>query len=183
LLAILREEAEREAAARRAEAGVIEVQTEMGLVAPAAMAAETGGPAGVAAHRVSGDVPRPPSAGVAGARARSGRALLPDIEEINSSLKAKDRVGVQGQDGAVRAAAQRSAFRNGFVLVILVVALGLAAYVAAPKLAEQVPAARPVLERYVQRVDEARLWLDGAMRQATEAVRALTAQIANSTAG
>lgn len=183
LLAILREEAEREAAARRAEAGVIEVQTEMGLVAPAAMAAETGGMAAVAAQRVAEDDQRLAPIGAAGVRAPSRRALLPDIEEINSSLKAKDGAGTQGPDAAARAAAQRSAFRNGFLLVLVIVGLGLSAYVTAPKLAEQMPAARPALERYVAQVDQARVWLDDGMRRATQAVRGLTANIANSAGG
>lgn len=180
LLAILREEAEREAAARRAEAGVIEVQTEMGLVAPAATAAETGGMAEVAAQRAAEDEPRPPPPPL---RVPSRRALLPDIEEINSSLKAKEGAPRPGADAAARLAAQRSAFRSGFLLVLLIVALGLSAYVTAPKLAVQIPGAAPALERYVASVDLARLRLDDGMRRATQALRELTAQIANSTGG
>lgn len=183
LLAILREEAEREAAARRAEAGVIEVQTEMGLMAPAAMAAETGGLAGVAAQRAADEPPRVAPVTPVRAPVASRRVLLPEIEEINSSLKAKDRAAERGPDVAARAAAQRGAFRSGFVLVLVIAALGLATYATAPKLAEQMPSAKPMLERYVAAVDEARLRLDAGMRQTTLVVRDLTAKIANSTGG
>ena len=58
LMAILREEAEREAAARKAEAAPIETQTEMGLDAPAAAAAAA------AAAAVTASAERSSAAGV-----------------------------------------------------------------------------------------------------------------------
>jgi predicted Zn finger-like uncharacterized protein len=184
VLTVLREEAEREAAARRAEvAGTLETQTELGLPPPAAPTtateakpvADAAGETQTNRHvmRMKGydpDGPPPPPPPRPGSR----RELLPDIEEINSSLKSKGRG--QGADGAGkkdRSAAERSGFQSGFVFSILIAVVAVALYVMAPKLAEQIPGIAPTLDGYVAAVDSARLWLDGAMRAATEALRGL----------
>ena len=196
LMAVLREEAEREAAARKADAAPIETQTEMGLSAPAAAAAAAAAAAVVASaeqSRAAGAVPTPAHAGGLAAAARriaqmkgldpdapppappkpaTRRDLLPDIEEINSSLKggaeppalseaAQEEIGQSNARG----------FRSGFAVAMLVAVLGLAAYVAAPRIVAMVPAAEGAVNAYVAAIDGARLWLDGLMRQATDAVR------------
>ena len=83
LMAILREEAEREVQARKAEAAPIETQTEMGLAAPAAKGGLVGAARRIAQMKgIDPDAaPKPPP------RPGSRRDMLPDIEEINSSRK------------------------------------------------------------------------------------------------
>jgi predicted Zn finger-like uncharacterized protein len=76
LMAILREEAEREAAARKADTAPIETQTEMGLSAPAAAAAAAAAAVVASAEqsRAAGVVPTPANAGgLAAAAARASR--------------------------------------------------------------------------------------------------------------
>lgn len=174
LMAVLREEAEREAAARRSEAAVtmIETQTEMPLAAPDI--ATGGGLAAAAARRIARlkgadpDIAPPPEA----AKPASRRGLLPDIEEINSSL----RSGAAELDAAsVDEPSARGGFRSGFVLSLLLAAGAAGAYAMAPKISEQIPASKAVLDGYVQSVDAGRLWLDGAMRRATAAIQGMTA--------
>lgn len=162
LMAVLREEAEREAAARRAEAAPIETQTEMPLAAPAPTEAAR------RVARLKGvDPDAAPPAGKAGSR----RQLLPDIEEINSTLR-PGSAEAEGQAG--EAAATKRGFRSGFFLALLVAVAGAGLYAMAPRLGEQIPGAKPALEAYVAQVDGGRLWLDSAMRRATAAIRGAT---------
>jgi predicted Zn finger-like uncharacterized protein len=184
LMAVLREEAEREAAARRAEGTTaIEMQTEMPLSPP-----EGGsGLAAAAARRIAKlkGIPVDPApaaappveaeaeavAAATAAKGTSRRGLLPDIEEINSSLRAG---GAEGDDAGRDEPATRSGFRSGFVLAMLLAAVGAGAYAMAPQIGAELPAAKGALESYVHLVDAGRLWLDGAMRQATAVIRDLT---------
>ncbi len=160
LMAVLREEAEREAAARRAEQAPIETQTEMPLAAPSEALRRIA--------RLKGQPAEPEPAPV---RAGSRRELLPDIEEINSSLR------TAGADGVVTDEAlppRRGGFRSGFLFSLLLAGVGAAVYATAPRLAQQFPQAGSVLDGYVQSVDQGRLWLDAALRRATESIREMT---------
>jgi hypothetical protein len=106
------------------------------------------------------------------------RDLLPDIEEINSTLRAS----TENRSGDEATMAQQSqtakpantGFRSGFSLMLLVAVLLIVAYLAAPKIAEQFPASRPALDSYVAGVDSARVWLDRAMRNAISGLQNLT---------
>lgn len=180
LMAILREEAEREAAARRIEGSAIETQPDLGLAAPPAAApsatAAGSGLAG-AARRIAqmqgidpdAPPPTPP-------RPAARRDLLPDIEEINSSLKGSELpVADLSEDRSQTPAAEARGFRSGFALALMVAVLLLAAYVAAPMIKAQIPALAGGMDAYVSGVDGLRLWLDGMMRAATDMVRGLTA--------
>jgi predicted Zn finger-like uncharacterized protein len=152
VLAILREEAERESNARRAEARPLEVQADLGIDSAAAT------PAMAAA------VEDKPSA---------RRDLLPDVEEINSTLRPSETeaAGDDGSEGLV--AAQRSGgFRSGFLWVMTVAMLGAGLYLAAPSLSRSVPALAGPLETYVGMINGLRLELDGLMRSATLALDA-----------
>lgn len=176
ILAVLREEAEREAAARRAEAPAMETQVEMDMPPAPPPAAATGMIAGAARRiaQIKGiDPDAPPPAPP---RAASRRDLLPDIEEINSSLSPSEDGGEGAADEPEATAARGSAFRTGFSFMLLIAAVIVAVYAMAPRLGEQIPAAAPWLESYVGAVDGARLWLDGVLRQATAIVQGLTAQ-------
>jgi len=193
VLAVLREEAERETAARRDDASRrIEIQTEMPLSAPQAPAAgpEQRGAARYIA-RMKGLDPDPSETGLSARsipladaptaaapapdapRPSARRDLLPDIEEINSTLRAsndRNDAAASGSRGAApRNAAHatpRKGFRNGFVLMLLVAVLLVAPYALAPRLAAQFPQTSDALGGYVATVDAARLWLDEAMRSA-----------------
>lgn len=169
LLAILREEAEREAAARRAEGAPLESQPDLGLAAPAAT---TGVAAAATSQRIAQmkgiDPPPPPRTG-------PRRDLLPDIEEINSSLKgnvALDTADTDAKGGATRA----RGFRSGFAFAMVIALLAAAVYTAAPRISAHLPAAEGAMTAYVASVDNARVWLDGAVLAATQIVRNLAGQ-------
>ena len=84
--------------------------------------------------------------------------LLPDIDEINSTLKpASKRKG--GTTEAV--ASHRSGFRLGFFLMLLAAAVLIVAYAFAPALAEAFPGSETLLVRYVDGANAARDWVDG----------------------
>ena len=179
LMAILREEAEREAAARRSEGSAIETQPDLGLAAPPApppsVPPATGSLAG-AARRIAQmqgiDPDAPPPAPP---RPATRRDLLPDIEEINSSLKGSETPVTAMGDERPGAAAEARGFRSGFALALFVAVMLLAAYVAAPQIKGQIPALAGGMDAYVAGVDGLRLWLDGAMRAATDMLRGMTA--------
>ncbi|NCO85297.1 MAG: thioredoxin [Rhodobacterales bacterium] len=157
---ILREEAAREEAARAAEraaaqarAGGLESQPDLGLPAPEASEDSRADEVRRRTARLRGD-PAP------NANA-SRRELLPDIEEINSTLRsASDR-----QDGLPPAPEElieerKRGFRFGFGSVLAIALVLAAAYVAAPRIIAALPQTAPVLSRYVDGVDNGRLWLD-----------------------
>ncbi|SLN21768.1 zinc-ribbon domain-containing protein [Roseisalinus antarcticus] len=89
---------------------------------------------------------------------------LPDIDEINSTLRPADEPAQDPTD--TRTAAEKTAqthrrgFRIGFGVVLLVAAAATGVYHFAPRIAETVPATGPALLAYVDNVDAARLWLD-----------------------
>lgn len=174
LMAVLREEAERETAVRRSETPrSLETQSDLGLE-------ETTGAASAAKAvrdrlaRLRGPEPEPESPEKPTAR----RDLLPDIEEINSTLRASsenrsgDELSMAQPEPSVAEA--NSGFRSGFSLMLLVAVVLIATYLAAPKIAEQFPAAKDGLESYVTMVDAARVWIDTAMRNAISGLQNLT---------
>jgi resuscitation-promoting factor RpfA len=154
VLAILREEAERESNARRAEARPLEVQTDLGIDSAVAAVA-------VAAAPVV--IEEKPSA---------RRDLLPDVEEINSTLRPSETEGQADADGGDSAPVplRRGGFRSGFLWVMTIAMLGAGLYLAAPALSRSVPALAGPLEGYVGMVNGLRLELDGLMRSATVAL-------------
>lgn len=180
---ILRQEAAREQAARAAQAAAgIETQPDLGLRPPVHEEDERGRQARTRIERLRG-APAAASAEAqadadlhAGIDPSSRRNLLPDIEEINSSLTAFD-ISEEPEEPAFaeepEAPARRSGFRSGFRLAVLVFLLGTTIYLLAPMIAAQFPAAEAPLTQYVQTVDAARIWLDtkvsAAMGWVTEA--------------
>lgn len=188
VLNVLREEAEREARARRAEgiAAPLESQPELGLddlpgqiTAPAGPIAGSAALAALAAARQE-----PPPERVADLDAEPAdddtrgprKGLLPDIEEINSTLTAASGRGGEFPDviAAELARRRRGGFRLGFSVAFLAAILLLLAYVLAPAIAARVPALAAPIAGYVARVDAVRLWIDDRMRSSTEALRAGT---------
>ena len=166
VLAVLREEAARETAARRSEAAPgIETQVEMGLEG-ADDGAASGGQAAAAIRRITrlqgGVEPETPVP-----VARTRRDLLPAIEEINSTLRAtsdrhSDDDAVVASMAAPRAA--RSGFGRGFLLLVLLALIIVALYLAASLITAKVPALAGAAQAYVAAVDVARVWLDSEIK-------------------
>lgn len=173
--ALLREEAEREAEARRIEAqragarraeaeGQMQVQPDLGM--------ETAAPAGAALSAtqrrlamLKGEDPDAPPPEPPKPAAR--RDLLPDVEEINSTLQPGDAALDAEVDALPDLTRQRSSFRSGFFMVILLLVIATAIYVMAPQLAEQFPSLKGYLDSYVAFVDALRIWLNAKMDAAT----------------
>ncbi|SDY68198.1 hypothetical protein SAMN05444004_102322 [Jannaschia faecimaris] len=104
------------------------------------------------------------------------RELLPDIEEINSSLRPDERAAeaeaLSGEESEAPEEARRSSgFRIGFLLMCAIIIVLLGVYVFAGQISEAVPQLATMLSKYVAWVDEQRV----ALAAATEA---LTASIA-----
>ena len=154
VLAILREEAERESNARRAEVRPLEVQTDLGIDNAVAAVAVAAAPV------VIEDKPS------------ARRDLLPDVEEINSTLRPSETETEAESDSGDSAPVplRRGGFRSGFLWVMTIAMLGAGLYLAAPALSRSVPALAGPLEGYVGMVNGLRLELDGLMRSATVAL-------------
>lgn len=90
------------------------------------------------------------------------RGLLPNIDEINSSLDSepKDPGRIETAQAAAEATAP-SGFRRGFLTAVLLAVVALLLYVLAPQLVQTVPALEGVMTTYVAGIDIARQWLDG----------------------
>lgn len=172
VLTVLREEAAWEAAARKADTNppTMETQTEMGLAPAANQLVTTGnGLAAAAVRRIARlkgiEATSRPNLPVTPRRRKD---LLPEIDVINSSLRAasEKRSGALGAvaDTMDIARPARSGFGRGFALVLLLAGLLMALYVLAPRLAVQFPAAADALQSYVTVVDAARVRLDAAVK-------------------
>lgn len=173
VIAILREEAEREVRVRREEREAsLETQPDLGLLVQPKYtgdAASEAGPAMAAAPR------RPEGS-------NRGRDRLPDIEEYDSGHPppaAAHAANSWSMRGTVDAEADpgRSGFRAGFLLAMLVFAVLAAVYGLSDALAETAPAAQPVLAAFTEAVDNARIQLDAAMRAAVDGITTLIARL------
>lgn len=183
LLSVLREEAEREARARRAEgtappadatdAAVADLLAAAGTTPPAKAAEKPAEPAAQPPARprpviepVADPEPEPEPEEIAPPPPR--RDLLPDIEEINSTLRATPvRSAVEREDTAPK----RRGFASGFSFSLLIAAILLALYVMAPDIKARVPAAGGALDAYVGAVDSARIWIDAQLHDLTQRIK------------
>ena len=182
VLSVLREEADRETAVRRDEGPALrpmddtsplETQTEFGLD-------DTTPPSGASAAarhiaRLKGAEPEQPALPEPKSAAR--RDLLPDIEEINSTLRAtSDRAQAQMDDveALPNLRPRRRGFRSGFVLVVIIAVVLAMTYIMAPRIIAQMPGAAPPMRAYVASVDSGRLWLDGLMKSASGSLRSFS---------
>lgn len=157
---ILREEAERETRMRVEETAPLESQPNLGLDdLPESEESRRTRQSRDRMARMQGEDPRLQEAKETGQR----RGLFPDIEEINSTLRAED-AAVAEQQNAPEPSPKRSGFRSGFVLTLLLMAALILIYSNAPKIAQAVPTADPYLSGLVTMVDQARLWLDAQVQ-------------------
>ncbi|MFN4129578.1 MAG: zinc-ribbon domain-containing protein [Paracoccaceae bacterium] len=178
VLAILREEAEREMAARRAETATIEMQGDLGLPPPVSPVVGSAAAAAAfsAAARTETDKRISSMKGEPGPSVRQAarRDLLPDIEEINSSLRPNDMAASLVDEGGPKPASIGAGFRSGFALVLIVALMAVLVYVTAPQISAQIPGAAKAMASYVATVDALRLSVDGLMQRATGALNNLT---------
>lgn len=188
---ILREEAAREAAVRTAESAPenLETQPGLGLEARLDSAQEDARMEQMSARvaRMRGQKEQPASenvtdavedivetvedhrsdtvdqASAAAAALASRKDLLPDIEEINSTLRSTGDRAVAGDDTDPEAPIRnrkKRGFRRGFMWAVVLFLIALLIYIFAPQIAEAVPQADPLLSNYVSWVDGLRSGLD-----------------------
>lgn len=158
---ILREEAEFETAARAHDAGSLETQPELGLEDTED---ESGKRAREARDRMARMRGEEPKADVIAAAIGSRRDLLPDIEEINSTLRSTGDRQISGEAAAAASSEprrpKRNGFRQGFFSVVIIAIVLAIIYLMAPAIAESIPELEPVMSGYVAAIDQARVWLD-----------------------
>ena len=169
---ILKEEAEREAALRASEAGGhLETQPDLGLDDTQDEASRRARQARERMARLRG-ADGPPEEPPATAQPHpepgvgSRRDMLPDIDEINSTLR-NGSSGRAGNRGDVASAPdtprKKGGFSRGFMVAVILGLAALVLYMNAGRLAQGVPQAEPALTAYVGAVDQARLWLDAQL--------------------
>lgn len=158
---ILRQEAEHEADIRENEPAGIESQPDLGL--DDADEDESTRRAREARERMARMRGEDPEADVSDAALGSRRDLLPDIEEINSSLRSTSDRQISTDEAGVAPARKKRGFRRGFLTVALIAIILAALYIFAPAIAKAVPQVDPYLSSYVAMVDQGRSWLDGRL--------------------
>lgn len=161
---ILRQEAEREAELRAAESTGLESQPELGL--EESQPDESAERARQARDRMTRIRGEEPEAKAEETKTAMRRELLPDIEEINSTLRASDMpagADVGELPSGPAAPVRRSGFLRGFSVALLIGAFLVLSYANAPRIARSLPQADPALSAYVATVDQARYWLDARL--------------------
>ncbi|MEM9350676.1 MAG: zinc-ribbon domain-containing protein [Pseudomonadota bacterium] len=144
---VLRQEAEYEARARAEESG-LEYQDDLPLDDPPK--SQPDGDDDEAVATASG----------------SRRDLLPDIDEINSTLRAtseRKASETPAVDKTLELQSKRKGFRIGFGLMLFVLGSLAALYSYSAPLSESVPSLAGPLSGYVEWVNGGRLWLQDAM--------------------
>jgi len=155
---VLRQEAEFEASARARDAG-LEVQGDLGLETPP-----------VPPLPIADDIAK-------GGEKAARRDLLPDIDEINSTLRAAgDRDAPIAAEVDAEAVAQdrRKGFRIGFGLSLLILGALAALYSYAPQVAEALPGLSAALDQYTGGVDALRVWLAEQVERGVATVQGLS---------
>lgn len=173
LLSVLREEAQREVQARAQETGpLVETQDEFPLEAgprrKVVVRAKQPAPAtsdlevGTDETALSADSPE----------RGSRRERLPDIEQINSTLRASGEKRSPGHasDDAVHLplsrASRRGGFRFGFLLMLAMAMLAVLVYRNTTLISQFVPAMGPAMASYSNQVDKLRISLDNLIEDA-----------------
>ena len=174
---ILRQEAEAEQAARQSrQAETLESQPDLGLdSASEPTESERARQARDRMARLRGEEMRTaPEAKATAAAMGSRRDLLPDIEEINSTLRSDTARRNAAPAGDVATAVgldtpeERRGFSVGVLSIVVLATLLIMVYVFAPKIAAMAPGVDPYLSAYVAWVDNTRLWLDSQLQIALQ---------------
>jgi len=160
---ILREEAAREARLRRSPGEAVQTQSEM----PLPEAPDARNRARRRAELDDAEDAFSPAAAAAALPPR--RELLPDIEEINSTLRAtSDRAASEAAasdvDTVDTVPRRRRGMRLGFGLVLLIAGAIIVIYANADTLSAAAPALAGPVDALVSQMDAARFWLDNFAR-------------------
>ncbi len=164
---ILQEEAAHETRMRAEESGGLETQPDLGLDDTTDDAERRAEEARARMERLKGPDAEPSIedavATATAAAKNSRRDRLPDIDEINSSLRRSETPTrpIEETDTLSEEVKRKRGFARGFAIPLLIVALLVLLYANAPTIAEAVPALGPALNSYVLMVDQLRVWLDG----------------------
>ncbi|MEM1386889.1 MAG: zinc-ribbon domain-containing protein [Pseudomonadota bacterium] len=159
---VLRAEAERETAQRRAEEAVnSESQPDLGLEDSDDQASSRNATARARMARLRGLE----EASEAEAASNSPRGdLLPNVDEINSTLRGQSQTVSTDAVAAIPPFEERrGGFKRGFYLVLFIAIVGVVLYVFAPQLAQAVPTLEPTLAAYVEFVNGLRTQVNGAV--------------------
>lgn len=182
---ILQQEAEAERAARnKAAPDPLESQPDLGLADTDDAGSSANDRTAQARQRMArlrGE-PEPMSdADVNAAAVSSRRDLLPDIDEINSSLRTENSsTGGQAEIDAPSTKKRKQGFRRGFMLMLILFVVLAALYIFAPQISQAVPAVETMLNGYVAWIDGLRTWLDGHVQNL---LRGLDTMATQSSAG
>lgn len=168
---ILQEEAAYEEAARKSEAEALEYQQDLGL-SGAADDTEREAQARERMARLRGLDPEDPETTPEPPEEPTRKELLPDIDEINSTLKGGlENASVPLSDIVEDPEEpQRQGFRRGFLIAIIIALVLALIYIYAPQISETVPALSGALEGYAGGVDQLRLNIDSQLRSATDSM-------------
>jgi len=103
------------------------------------------------------------------------RDLLPDIEEINSSLRAKSVLRAGAAEALTEEEREERArrgrgFRIGFSSILLVALFALLLYGYADNIVRSAPGLSAPVEAYVNQINALRLWLDAQMASGASAI-------------
>ncbi|SFS97441.1 MJ0042 family finger-like domain-containing protein [Sulfitobacter marinus] len=124
-----------------------------------------------------------PAAATSAAVAGSRRDLLPDIEEINSTLRTGNERRSADPDledtTAGAGSKSQSGFKRGFAMVIILAALLLLIYIFAAQISEAVPQLQPFLSSYVATINQARVSLDNSVQSVLQWLEAKASQSGN----
>lgn len=119
----------------------------------------------------------------AAAAAGSRRDLLPDVEEINQTLRSsaeprREKAPRADLDETLERPVRKKSggFGRGFMLILLLAAVAVGVYLYAPQISEAVPAAAPILETYIAQVDAGRVWLDGQVTALLETLDSMSSE-------
>ncbi|MFP7674414.1 zinc-ribbon domain-containing protein [Marivita sp. S0852] len=162
---ILREEAELESRAREANAGTLEEQPDLGLQEPEDAAAKRARQAQDRMRQLRGQEPET-AAGAAASpvpdRPQSRGEMLPDIDEINQTLRAStERRDLRSVQADLEDDDDDSgSFGRGFIFVVVIFAIAASLYVFAPQMGDAVALLKGPMDSYVAFVDQLRNWLD-----------------------
>lgn len=172
---ILKQEAEHEAQIRAAEqSGGLEMQPDLGLQEAEDDASRRAREARERMARMRGETSDETEVADAMAATALGsrRDLLPNIEEINSTLRSTSDRQADGDlaDGYLepQQVHKKRGFRRGFILMLALAVILATIYIYAPKIAQSVPQADPALSGYVTMVDKGRAALNVQVKAVLE---------------
>ena len=105
------------------------------------------------------------------------RDLLPDIEEINSTLAATTATAATAETDESTEQNRRISFRRGLLAAMVVFAVMALVYVFAPRIVDAIPQSTSVLSSYVDWINGLRVALDNSMLGVVDKLTGLLAQL------